>query len=66
MRINHKAAINHTFNVCDDLTEVHVLPNGDHYFDRTTAEAALRKDEKLVTLDRDDKELTEKAEAKKA
>ncbi len=56
-KINHKAAIRHTFAARPDLKEVHVLPSGEHFFNKAHAEEALAEGEELVTLMPDSDEL---------
>lgn len=63
-KINHKAAIRHTFAARPDLKAVHVLPSGEHFFNLDHAEEALNEGEELTTLTPDSEEL--KATAKDA
>ena len=49
-KINHKAAIRHTFAARPDLKEVHILPSGEHYFNKDHANEALAEGDELVTL----------------
>ena len=56
-KINHKAGIRHTFAARPDLKEVHILPSGEHFFDKAHAEEALAEGEELVTLTPDSAEL---------
>lgn len=79
-KINDKAGIRATFATRPDLKAVHVLENGDHYFNKLHAEHMGRKktegegedakevlDEKITTIKRDDKQLEDEApEAPKA
>lgn len=56
-KVNHKAAIRHTFAARPDLKEVHLLPSGEHFFNRDHAEEALAEGEELVTLTPESDEL---------
>jgi hypothetical protein len=66
LKINNRKGIRATFKVMPDLQEVHILENGDHYFNRDHAEAAAGEDGVIETLDRDAEELKDaKKEAPK-
>ncbi len=60
-QINHKAGIRDTFKARPDLKEVHILPSGEHYFNKAHAEQALAEGEELVTLASDSDELKDEA-----
>ncbi len=75
-KINDKAGIRATFAALSTLKEVHVLENGDHYFNKKHAEHMGRKktegdgedakqvlDEKITTFKKGDKELEDEAPA---
>ncbi|QKG56998.1 hypothetical protein GKZ68_10390 [Hymenobacter sp. BRD128] len=57
--INNKAGIRETFAARKDLKEVHILPSGEHYFDKLHATHALGEGQELVTLTSESDELKE-------
>ncbi|MDO7877372.1 hypothetical protein Q5H93_21705 [Hymenobacter sp. ASUV-10] len=63
LKINDKAGIRATFNACPALKEVHVLENGDHYFNKEHAKTAAGEKGKVVTYKEDAKELEDEAPA---
>ncbi len=58
-KIKDKPGIRATFDARPDLQEVHILPSGEHYFNKDHAETALAKGQELVTLARDSDELND-------
>jgi hypothetical protein len=63
-KVNHKAAIRATFQARPDLKEVHILPSGEHFFNKDHATQALEEDGELVTLAPDADELKPTAKDK--
>lgn len=66
LKINNKKGIRATFKAMPDLQEVHILENGDHYFNEDHAKAAAGPDGDYETLTADAEELKDaKKEADK-
>jgi hypothetical protein len=57
LKINNRKGIRATFKALPDLQEVHILANGDHYFNRSHAETAAGEGGEVETLQRDAEEL---------
>ncbi len=63
LEIKDKAGIRATLKARPDLKEVHILPSGEHFFNKTHATETLTEGEELVTLAADADELKEEIAA---